>query len=96
MYQLGVMYMKMGDAEQAVRSFRAAVEHKLRQGRVSLGLMYASGQGVQRDFVQAYMWMDLAARQGIRQLSKTRAKLATAMTREQIADAESWARCLGQ
>jgi len=50
--------------------------------------MYGNGQGVPRDFVQAYMWLYLAAAQG----AKTRSTLdylEHEMTPDQIAEAEA-------
>jgi hypothetical protein len=61
-----------------------------------LGTMYATGQGVAKDLVQAHMWLSLAGTQGneaTRQGTlRTRDLLAEQMTPEQIQEAERLAR----
>ena len=39
--------------------------------QVNLGLMYAEGEGVSQDYVQAYKWWNLAASVGNEQAKKT-------------------------
>src|SRR5262249_47438515 len=38
-----------------------AAEQDFAKAQFNLGLKYANGQGVEQDYVQAHMWMDLAA-----------------------------------
>lgn len=57
-----------------------------------LGLMYASGHGVPQDYVQAHMWLNLAA-SGVggedqKKFSDARDELAGKMTTQQIAEAQ--------
>jgi TPR repeat protein len=55
------------------------------QGRTNLRLLYLNGDGVPRDYVQAYMWFKLTA-------SQTNLPYAKAqMTSEQIEEAERMA-----
>ena len=48
--------------------------------------MYANGQGVARDYVWAYVWIDLAASE-IPASAQLRERIAKEMTAEQIARA---------
>ena len=41
-------------------------------GQYNLGVMYYLGQGVPKDYVQAYKWFDLAAGMGISDAKKAR------------------------
>ncbi len=59
--------------------------------------MYATGQGVARDYVLAHMWYDIAASQfvGVKdreKAAKYRDDVASKMTPEQIAEAQRMAR----
>ena len=54
-----------------------------------LGTMYASGdQGVPKDYVQAYMWYNLAASQGDPNSMKQRDDIARLMKGDQLAQAQ--------
>ncbi len=57
-----------------------------------LGLMYAKGQGVPEDYVQAHMWLNLTVMQGHEDAKTDRDDIAKKMTPEQIAEAERLAR----
>jgi len=56
------------------------------------GSMYADGRDVPQDFVQAYMWFNLAAAQGFQAAVKDRDLIAQRMTPAQIAEAQKLAR----
>jgi TPR repeat protein len=64
-----------------------------------LGMMYQSGEGLPQDFVQAHMWFNLAAAnadssfaKGRETVAMLRDSLATLMTPDQIAEAQTLAR----
>ena len=61
-------------------------------GDYNLGLLFAKGQGVPRDYVQAYMWFDLSAAQGMPSAIRNRQVAAEKMTPVQIAEAQKLAR----
>ena len=44
--------------------FRRAAEQDYTQAQHNLGAMYGSGQGVKRDYVQAYKWLNICAAKG--------------------------------
>ncbi len=75
-----------------MRLFRLAADQGHAKAQYSLGAMYALGQGVPQDFVQAHMWSNLAAAQGDEPARKLRDKLAKKMTPAQIAEAQRLAR----
>ena len=54
--------------------------------------MYAQGQGVPKDDLQAYAWFSLAAAQGNATAKKGKAIVAGTMTDEQIARAQELSR----
>ncbi len=54
--------------------------------------MYDNGQGVPQDYVQAHMWLNLAAANGNEQAKGNRDIAAGLMTGEEIAEAQKLAR----
>jgi TPR repeat protein len=53
--------------------------------------MYASGLGVPVDNVQAYLWHDRAAAQGVQNAAEKRDLIAKLLTRAEIAKAQKLA-----
>jgi len=101
--RLGIMYDQgygvPQDYTEALRWYRQAAEQGHAFAQQTLGFMYYLGQGMSQDYVQAHKWVNLAAsrfsgserkwRDGAIQL---RNKIASKMTREQIAEAQRLAR----
>ena len=57
-----------------------------------LGLMYASGREVERDFVSAHKWFNLAALRGNEEARRYRLELSAEMSKAEIAQAQRLAR----
>jgi len=72
--------------------FRQAAEHGDGVACAKLGWMYAEGQGVIQDSVQAHMWYSLAAARGEQSAAEARDALAKQMTPVQIDEAQRLAR----
>lgn len=85
---------------EAAHWYRQCANAGLWSGQMDLGLLYADGKGVPKDFVLAYMWFNLAAAAAPQNdfvrigsdIAKERDALATMMTREQIAEAQRLSR----
>jgi len=75
-----------------VRGYRLAAEQGHAGAQAQLGLMYTKGQRVPQDYVQAHMWLSLAAAQGDKRAPKRRDRLAKKMTPAQLAEAQRLAR----
>jgi hypothetical protein len=58
------------------------------KAQLYLGEAYAKGVGVPKDFVLAYMWLNLASSGGIEIAASERDNIASEMNSEQIADAQ--------
>lgn len=80
----------------SVKWFRLSAEQGDAKAQFLIGGWYHAGQWVKQDFVQAYLWYDLAASrsEGEDQKSaiKNRGKVAKDMTPDQIAKAQKLAR----
>jgi hypothetical protein len=92
-YTLGIVLVLMivsgtGYVQEDISAIQKAAEKGDSYARHQLGEMYASGRGVQKDYVQAYMWMTLAASE-IENFSvlEERERIANQMTLAQIVQA---------
>jgi TPR repeat protein len=98
-HMLGVMYDTgqgvTQDYQQAAEWFRKASGQGYPQAQYNLGIMYYTGQGVPQDLVQAHMWIHLAASKFSEKerepAVKARDVVASRMTPEQIAEAQTLA-----
>ena len=76
-----------GEVGEAARWFQLAAARGEPQSQFILATMYAAGDGVDKNFVEALAWHDLAAQKGSGNL-ELRRFLAEAMTPQQIDQAE--------
>jgi uncharacterized protein len=99
-FNLGVMYAKgvSPNRAEAALWYRLAADHGLAGAQFNLGMMYAEGQGVSQDYVQAHMWLNLAAAQipalGKGQRNSTidaRDRVVSEMTPRQLVEAQQLA-----
>lgn len=68
-----------------------AAEQGDSDGQLFLAAFYRDGHGVPQDYVQAYMWFNLAASHNS-DIDYVRDKLAERMTQEQIAEGQKLSR----
>ncbi len=92
----GLAAHERGDYATALRLFRPLGEQGNASAQFNLGVMYALGQGVPRDNIQAYMWFDLSARysEGVERdhMGHNRDVIASYLTPAQLAEAQKLAR----
>jgi TPR repeat protein len=88
-----------GDYKTASRLWRTLAEQGLAMAQLNLGIMYAKGNGVPQDYVQAHMWLNLAAArfpasdaENLNVAVGTLDIVASRMTPAQIAEAQKLAR----
>jgi hypothetical protein len=79
-----------------VKWFRKAAEQGIALAQYNLGIMYDRGQGVPRDYVQAHMWLNIAASsfppgKDRDKTVKNRDIVAKRMTSAQISEAQKLA-----
>ena len=84
------LYQK-GDYPAALKEFTALAGQGDADAQVKLGDMYAQGQGVTQDNVQAYKWYEIAARNGQQDASAARDKLKSKMSAEDVTKAQQLA-----
>ena len=83
--------MKQDDIE-AAKWYRKAAEQDQTDAQNNLGVSYAFGTGVVKDYIEGYKWLDLAAAKGSESSKKLMAVLENKMTPEQVADGQKLAR----
>jgi TPR repeat protein len=79
------------DTAQALRWLKLSADQGNPDAQLFLGLAYRNLPDVPHDFVQAYMWFQLAAQHGDPLAPRQRDDLQKLMTREQIAQARAMA-----
>ena len=94
-FNLGRMYEDWGvpkDDKLAVQWFRKAAEQGNARAQFNLGRIYIEGRGVPKNYVYAYMWMNIAASDGFEKAVKEQNILEKEMTPSQIKEAKELAR----
>ena len=79
------------DDKEAARLFRLAAEQRNDEATFLLGSLYASGRGVEKDYVWATMWLNLAAMRGCKPAIQLGAVIAPALDTGALADARALA-----
>ena len=91
-YQSGDFPVKKNIIE-AIKWFQLAADQDEPYAQEALGKVYYDGDGVPKDYVLAYKWLNLAARRDSSgYVGMCRDALAKVMTPEQIAEAQKLAR----
>jgi TPR repeat protein len=81
------------DYEAAHFWYLCAARQGHARAQFNLGVMYASGQGVGRDQVEAYGWLQRAASAGIAAAAAYIGRVAMQMDSQQLLDARA---CMGE
>ncbi len=84
-----------GRAETSLEDI-SKIEQAAKQGdaeaQLHLGVMYYLGKGVPQDYVRAYMWLNLAAGQGVTMAVEERDALAKLLSPSQIEEGQRMTR----
>ncbi len=79
-FQEGLDAYKRGDYDTALKEWRPLADQGLAAAQNNLGAMYLNGEGVRRNYVRAYMWLSLAAKQGYKRAVLPQGQLEREMT----------------
>ncbi|HIO02701.1 MAG TPA: sel1 repeat family protein, partial [Alphaproteobacteria bacterium] len=77
------------DEDKAAKWFRMAAEHGHLDAQQNLGLLYASGKGVARNYVSAYVWWSQARDQGSNMAAGNLRLLMPLMSEAEISKAQN-------
>jgi TPR repeat protein len=90
-FNLGFLYARLIEPRNPTAGepwIRKAAEQGYLRAQYVLGLLYREGAGVPKDYVQAYMWLNLAAAAGEPEAGKTRDDLEKLMTAVRVGEAQ--------
>jgi hypothetical protein len=76
------------DSQKPIAELIASAEKGDVKSQYELGLKYSSGKGIQKNKIQAYMWLHLAAEQGFSQAVSARYEISSTMSQDEIAEAK--------
>ena len=88
----GLAAFERGDYATALEEWLPLAEGGNANAQYHLGFMYAVGQGVPKDNIEAHMWLSLAAAKEDAVARMTRDKLAGLMTPADISESQRLAR----
>jgi hypothetical protein len=91
-YEEGLSFHQNRNFAQSLPLFRRAAEQGDARAQFSIAYMYAAGQGVAQDYLEAHQWAVAAAASGHEQAKDLRALLEKSMPPEQLAQALARAR----
>ena len=91
-FQAGLDAYERGDYHTALKEWRPLADQGNAAAQNNLGAMYINGKGVRRNYVRAYMWLSLAAKQGYKRAVSSQGQLEREMTPGELAEAERFAR----
>jgi TPR repeat protein len=63
-WELGDTYMKLGNWSEANQWLQKAAERGVTEAQYQLAQNYEKGQGIRKDFIEAYAWFFVAAEHG--------------------------------
>lgn len=84
----GEKALKNGDYAEALGRLQPLAESGLPRAQFCMGVMFAAGRGVALDNVEAYIWLDLAARAQVTLAAEARDKIAERLSAEGLAEAQ--------
>ncbi|MBP11758.1 MAG: hypothetical protein CL397_15245 [Acidiferrobacteraceae bacterium] len=94
MLRIGNRYLKgIGvnrDPRKGVDWIRKSAEHGHAQAQHVLGILYNAGFGLKKNAVEAYKWMSLASKRGIKKAKLARRKLKARLNTQQLRAADKW------
>ncbi len=83
----GMRYYMHGKYGSAMEQFKHGAYYADKLSQLCIGLMYLNGQGVAKDPVAAYAWLDLAAERSYPEFIATRDRVKAVLTVEQLQQA---------
>ncbi|MEO5348689.1 MAG: hypothetical protein H7836_03465 [Magnetococcus sp. YQC-3] len=87
-----LLFVSTGYAQDEIDAIRSAAERGDINAQFDLGSRYADGNGLRKDYVQAHMWLNLAASAGKESAIRLHDEIVRRMTPSQNAQADEWAR----
>lgn len=87
-FQKGIEAFQLRAYERAYQMWLPLAEAGIPQAQYNLGVIYTKGNGVRRDYVEAYKWFAIALAAGNIDAAAALVTITARMTKDQIAEAE--------
>lgn len=88
-FNAGFSAYQKGDFQSAFQELSPEANRGNSKAQFALGLLYQGGKGVDRDYIQAYMWYGLAEAKGHKIAPRNKGEVAKKMTPEEIEKAQA-------
>jgi len=88
-FQRGIEAFQLRAYEQAYRMWLPLAEAGIPQAQYNLGVIYTNGNGIPRDYVEAYKWFAIALTAGNIDAAAALVTISARMTKQHIAEAEN-------
>ena len=90
-FDAGMSAYRVKDYERALAEFQASAIEGHETAQFNLGVLYYRGEGVEKDLVKAFGWIELATQRGDPDFVEAQEVLILLMTHEQISGGYAWA-----
>jgi|SRR6056300_494473 TPR repeat protein len=87
-FQDGVRAYKQEDYRTAFREWRPLAEQGEARAQFNLGIMYAQGKGIGKNYLLSYVWLSLANKNGHNKAKQYIKSLVKNMSKTQITEAK--------
>jgi len=87
-FERGEKALTAAKHDVALKHLRPLAERGHSHAQFYMGIMCAKGLGVPQDYIQAYVWLDLAARTQINRFVEARDKVAKRLSADELAEAQ--------
>ncbi len=84
----GLRYFAHHDYKNAMKYFKIGALYADKLSQLSIGLMYLNGNGVRKDLVTAYAWLEIAAERDYPEFKDTRDSVKASLSPAQLQQAE--------
>ena len=93
-FEKGLDVYNKGDFITALKEWKPLAKQGFTKAQSHLGVMYVNGEGLLKDAVIAYAWLNIAAANGQTEAANMREVLSGRLSSEQIAEAQKLSRMM--
>ena len=96
-YKIATRSYRSGDYATALMYLRSLAKQNHKKAQGTLGWMYEAGKGVQRDYIMAFVWYDLAVTNGHKKAHRNRNSVESKLDEEELKKARALSqKCLNE
>ena len=88
-YKIATRAYRAGDYATALMYLRSLAEQNHKKAQGTLGWMYEAGKGVQRDYIMAFVWYDVAVANGHKKAHRNRNSVESKLDEDELKKARA-------